>query len=159
MFREFFQLFTADHYFERYELRFKRGFGFEKEERRDLSMRMPLRFVWGLKPADGGDALDPADKGRMELDPDFDPATPDAQRWMLRFCEDVRRQRFFDASVQGPALSNCFLHTFKEWMDRRCKDSLSGENRYGIHRMENIVPLLKWQHLRSTNDKKIIGLC
>ena len=135
----------------RYDHTFKAVFGFEKEEKRDVSMRMPLRFVWGLRPRDDGDPLDPAERGSLSVDPDFDISSKDAQRWMLKFCEDVRKQvrkrklqccvgifaishlshiwqPFFAPSV-GPSLSNCFIQTFKEWMDMRCKDPLSGINR------------------------------
>ncbi len=50
-------------------------------------MRMPLRFVWGVRAKDKGSHLDPGDKGELELDPDFDASTSDAQRWMLDFCQ------------------------------------------------------------------------
>lgn len=45
--------------FERYDLEFKGSFGFEKEMKRDVSMRMPLRFIWGIRPVDNGDHLNP----------------------------------------------------------------------------------------------------
>ena len=89
---------------------------------------MPLRFVWGLTPADDGDFLDPSDKGRLVVDPTFNPSTGDAQRWLLQFCMDIRRQPFYAATL-GPLLSNCFMETFKDWMERRCKDELSGTDR------------------------------
>ncbi len=86
------RLFPADHPFERYEWEFRRRFGFERRQARDVSLRMPLRFVWGVRPQDDGNSLDPGDKGKLVYDQDFDISTPDAQRWMLRFCEDVRKQ-------------------------------------------------------------------
>ncbi len=94
--QEDFQLFRRDHYFERYDRQFRSAFGFERAEKRDVSMRMPLRFVWGLRPEDDGDRLDPSDRGRLHLDPGFDMATKDAQRWLLKFCEDVRKQVCID---------------------------------------------------------------
>ena len=33
-------------------------------------------------------------------------------RWMLNFCEQIRRQPFFKPTM-GPLLSNCFMETFK----------------------------------------------
>ena len=77
---ETFQLLLNEHVFEKYDRVFSRRFGFEEDLRRDLGMRMPLRFVWGLKPVDDGDYLNPADKGSIEMDPDFDISTSDAQR-------------------------------------------------------------------------------
>jgi len=123
--QEDFQLFPSHHYFERYELEFKRQFGFERAASRDVSMRMPLRFVWGLVPTDDGDALDPESRGQVAMDPLFDPATADAQRWLLRFCQEVRSRPFFAPSA-GPSLSNCYIQTFRDWMDRRCRDELGG---------------------------------
>ena len=57
-----FQLFTSDHVFEKYDRVFKRRFAFEQAEARDLSFRMPLRFVWGVLPRDTGDHFDPGDR-------------------------------------------------------------------------------------------------
>ena len=55
------------------------------------SMRMPLRFVWGVEAVDNGDFLDPGDKGRMVPDERFDLSSSEAQRWMLSFCKELRR--------------------------------------------------------------------
>lgn len=123
-----FQLFKASHIFEKYDLVYKRYFGFEKDEQQDLSYKMPLRFIWGIQPLDEGSYLDPGSRGKMVLDPEFDISSTDSQRWMLRFCQQVRKQPFYKPT-QGPLLSNCFMETFKQWMERRCKDELTGEDR------------------------------
>ena len=52
--KEEFQLFKASHIFEKYDLVYKKYFGFEKAEQQDYSYKMPLRFVWGIKPVDLG---------------------------------------------------------------------------------------------------------
>ena len=57
----------------------------------NISMRMPLRFVWGVEAVDNGDFLDPGDKGRMVADERFDLSSSEAQRWMLSFCKELRR--------------------------------------------------------------------
>ena len=119
----------ASHIFEKYDLVYRRYFGFEKEEQQDLSYKMPLRFIWGIQPLDKGSYLDPGSKGDLILDSEFDISSTDSQRWMLRFCQQVRKQTFYKPT-QGPLLSNCFMETFKEWMERRCKDELTGEDRY-----------------------------
>lgn len=126
--KEQFQLFRSDHIFERYDLVYKRHFGFEKDEQQDISYKMPLRFVWGIKAVDSGDYLNPGSRGDLQLDPDFDISSTDSQRWMLRFCEQVRKQPFFKPTL-GPLLSNCFMETFKEWMKRRCRDEITNEDR------------------------------
>ena len=38
------------------------------------------------------------------------------------------RQSFYSPSP-GPMLSNCFMETFSEWMERPCKEGLTGEDR------------------------------
>jgi hypothetical protein len=126
--KEQFQLFKSDHIFEKYDLVYKKYFGFEKDEQQDISYKMPLRFIWGIKPVDYGNYLDPSSKGILEYDSEFDVSSTDSQRWMLRFCEQVRKQPFYKHTL-GPLLSNCFMETFKEWMERRCKDDLTGEDR------------------------------
>ena len=90
---------------------------------------MPLRFVWGVQAVDEGRYLDPADKGRLQLDSTFNIASTRAQKWMLGFCEEIVKQPFYlqpFASIgMGPlTLSNCFMQTFKGWMERRCYDDL-----------------------------------
>ena len=75
-------------------------------------MKMPLRFIWGVKPVDNGDYLNPGDKGQLEMDHSFDISSSEAQRWMLKFCEDMRKQLFYSPTI-GPLLSNCFMQTFK----------------------------------------------
>ncbi len=110
--KEQFQLFKAEHIFERYDLVYKRNFGFEKDEQADISYKMPLRFIWGIKPVDYGNALDPSSKGKVEFDPDFEISSQESQKWMLGFCESVRKQPFYKPTL-GPLLSNCFMETFK----------------------------------------------
>ena len=78
--KEQFQLFKASHIFEKYELVYKRYFGFEKDEQQDISYKMPLRFVWGIKPLDQGDFLDPQSKGKIAYDKSFDISSTDSQR-------------------------------------------------------------------------------
>ena len=97
--KEQFQLFKASHIFERYDLIYRRHFGFEKDEQQDISYKMPLRFIWGIKAQDDGDYLDPSSKGRVTYDPQFDISNTDSQRWMLRFCEQVRKQPFFKPTL------------------------------------------------------------
>ena len=79
----------------RYDLNYKHYFGFEKDDQADVSFKMPLRFVWGVKDVDDGDYLDPGDRGLIRFDPTFDVSSADAQRWMLRFCQQLRKQKFY----------------------------------------------------------------
>ena len=81
--KEQFQLFKPSHIFEKYELVYKRYFGFEKDEQQDISYKMPLRFVWGIQPLDEGDYLDPASKGEISYDKSFDISSTDSQRFVV----------------------------------------------------------------------------
>lgn len=91
-------------------------------------MQLPLRFVWGVIPVDNGNHLDPQSTGHVELDNAFDMSQPEAQAWLLDFCQDVRRQPFYQPTI-GPMLSNCFIETFKDWMKRSCTDPINGKDR------------------------------
>ncbi|KAG7174801.1 protein dispatched homolog 1-like isoform X2 [Homarus americanus] len=123
-----FQLFSRDHVFEQYDLEYKYKFWFERNLRSDIVNRLPVRIVWGIKPVDNGDYLNPASKGTLEFDDNFDVAQPESQEWLLNFCRDLRNQTFY-MSTLGPLLPHCFIETFKAWMNRRCIDPVTGVNR------------------------------
>ena len=79
---------------------------------------MPLRFVWGVKDIDDGDFLDPGDRGLIRFDPSFDVSSADAQRWMLRFCQQLRKQKFYKYVKQIKrffSLLSCLLSFDHEW--------------------------------------------
>ncbi|XP_065203153.1 protein dispatched isoform X2 [Planococcus citri] len=125
-----FQLFERKHPFEQYDLIFQDRFRFShvfSEE--NIDQKLPLRFVWGILPTDTGNYLDPLSRGKLHMDPKFDLASNDSQEWLFRFCRRLRMQPFYQATM-GPTLSNCFIETFKKWMDRECVDPIDGTNRY-----------------------------
>ena len=122
------QLLTSDHPFEKYELEFKNKFGFEQSFQREHSINMPLRFVWGSVPQDNGNHLNPGDKGTLLLDPNFEISSKESQSWMYKFCNSLKKQRFYKFNHGDLQLSNCFIITFKEWMYRPCYNDLSKEN-------------------------------
>ena len=49
-------------------------------------------------------------------------------RFFTQFPPCSGRQSFYSPSP-GPMLSNCFMETFSEWMERPCKAGLTGEDR------------------------------
>ncbi|XP_069672503.1 protein dispatched [Periplaneta americana] len=120
-----FQLFDSHHPFERYDLVYRDKFWFERLQKIDsedgLNSKLPLRFVWGVMPIDNGDYLDPGTRGTLIYDETFDMAAPESQRWLLGFCQRLRMQSFFQPML-GPLLPNCFITSFKSWMQRRCRD-------------------------------------
>lgn len=121
---EEFQIFPSDHLFERYDIVFKEQFSFEKMKKTVLHSKIPLRFVWGVKPVDNGDYLNPYSKGELVLDETFNVAAPASQEWLLGFCHRLRGQPFYQSTL-GLLLPNCFIETFKEWMSRQCSDPFS----------------------------------
>lgn len=88
-----------------------------------------MRFVWGILPVDNGNYLNPEALGNIELDPGFDIADPESQKWLLQFCRNLRSQPFYQSTF-GPLLSNCFIETFEDWMNNRhCIDPIDHTDR------------------------------
>ncbi|XP_029662048.1 protein dispatched-like [Formica exsecta] len=125
-----FQLFHSTHQFERYDLIYSRRFWFERYEMIGSDAEvLPLRFVWGIKPIDNGDYLDPNKRGTPDYDTTFDISNPRSQLWLQRFCKNLRNQPFY-RNTMGPLLTNCFIESLYLWMQRRCKDPVDSDIEY-----------------------------
>ncbi|XP_012135069.1 protein dispatched isoform X1 [Megachile rotundata] len=124
-----FQLFDSSHPFEKYDLIYSRKFWFEKHESIDNGDVLPLRFVWGIKPIDNGNYLDPDLIGTPEWDESFDVSDPDSQLWLEKFCLNLRAQPFYRGTL-GPLLPNCFIDRLHKWMRRRCEDPINPRINY-----------------------------
>lgn len=133
------QLLTRGHPFEQYDKHLRKQFAFERAKMGDLGGKareiwdydtldtMPVRVVFGLQAADTGDHFEPYDRGTLQFDAKFDITDPHAQIWLLDFCQKLRNQRFIHPSA-SPDLTNCFMTTFKSWMDNRsCQDPIRPE--------------------------------
>ena len=128
---EEFQIFSSDHYFERYDFEFKNQFWFKRirDKNDDLMYYLPIRVVFGVRAEDNGDQLNPWSRGSLHLDPNFDISSEESQLWLIRFCKQIRSQSFYRSTI-GPLLSNCFIETFKDWMENReCIDAINGFDR------------------------------
>ena len=77
------------------------------------------------------------DRGGLVLDKDFGMSLQSSQRWLARFCSRLAKQPFYHDPLIGAssllgriplALSNCFIENFREWMERPCRDTLTGED-------------------------------
>jgi hypothetical protein len=124
---EEFQIFSANHLFEKYDFEYKNQFWFKraKDKNESYLYLMPIRIVFGVKASDNGDLLNPSSRGSLEFDENFDISTPSAQLWLIQFCKELRNQSFYKPTI-GPLLSNCFIETFKSWIDdRRCNDGIN----------------------------------
>lgn len=124
-----FQLFQTSHPFEQYDINYREKFLFERFGR-DIGVgsRMPLRWIWGIKPIDNGNHMDPFSKGKLIFDDEFNISNPESQIWLLEFCAKIKRQSFYQPTL-GPLLPNCFIESFKMFMSRRCIDNLDKINR------------------------------
>ena len=119
---EEFQIFHSNHPFEKYDFEYKNKFWFSRAKSDSDISTMPIRVVFGVKPIDNGDYLNPFNRGTLQFDQDFNIAYPQAQVWLLEFCKEIRNHDYYHPTI-GPLLSNCFIETFKSWMeDLRCID-------------------------------------
>lgn len=144
-----FQIFSSSHIFERFDLKYKNDFWFLRydkfpvgeKKQNDLaqtqtlvqsSFVLPIRIIFGVLPTDNGDVLNPFDRGVLEFDSNFNMTSASSQAWLLEFCRDIRVQPFYRPTM-GPMLTNCFIETFKSWMDnRKCSEIVGNEvvNKY-----------------------------
>jgi len=69
------------------------------------------KVIWGLKPADTGDHLDPSNWTTLVLDETFDPKSADAQSYLLNFCD-----RLFETFGQVSEDYQCPMVEFDEWL-------------------------------------------
>lgn len=132
------QLLSRKHAFEQYDKNLKRQFAFERAKQgevigtsvklfQETPETLPVRIVFGIKPTDNGNHFDPHDRGTLKFDQKFDFTDPKVQIWLLEFCQKLRQQRFIHPSSMAD-MSNCFLDTFKSWMDARsCRDPVRPE--------------------------------
>lgn len=129
------QLLSSKHAFEQYDKTIKRQFAFERVKLGESTSSssfvyeppdtLPVRIVFGVKPTDNGNHLDPYDRGSLVFDPKFDFSDPNTQIWLRDFCQKLRNQRFIHPT-NAPDSTSCFIESFKSWMETRsCKDPIS----------------------------------
>ncbi|XP_055384764.1 protein dispatched [Condylostylus longicornis] len=124
-----FQLFISDHPFEAYDAQFKDLFWFEKLATAIDNPKLPLRFVWGIKPVDDGDFLNPYSRGELYFDNNFNVSDVESQVWLLNFCRKLKQESFYGIPTFGVLLPNCFIENFITWMDRKCLDRMDNADR------------------------------
>lgn len=94
----------------------------------NVNLKLPLRFVWGVVPQDNGNHLEPQSLGTLKLDDGFNMSAPESQEWLLKFCQNLKKQPFYQPEM-GVLLPNCFIESFINWMERRCKDEFEDIDR------------------------------
>ena len=113
-----FQVFSADHPLEVYDLKIRDLFWFEKAAGGSIPT-MPMTIVWGVRAVDNGYHLNPHSRGTIEFDNTFNVGTERAQAWLYGFCQRLRGTKFYQLS-SGTQLTNCFIEHFKKFMERGC---------------------------------------
>ncbi|KAI1287705.1 Protein dispatched -like protein 1 [Halotydeus destructor] len=124
------QTFKSSHPFESYDLIYRDKFAFNELVSEDDQSAFPISFVFGVRPSDTGSYVDPSDRGELVFDEQFDMSSKESQAWLLKFCKKVRNSTFYKP-IAGPLLGNCFIETFKTWMEERpCFDNITDLSNY-----------------------------
>uniref|UniRef100_A0A8D0HID6 Dispatched RND transporter family member 2 n=1 Tax=Sphenodon punctatus TaxID=8508 RepID=A0A8D0HID6_SPHPU len=111
------QVFRLSHPFERYDAEYCHQFMFERLEHGE-GQRMPVTLVWGILPVDNGDHFNPKSNGTLVMDTTFTIQNPEAQKWLLEFCQKVKNQTFYFSDLEHRS-TVCFVEEFHRWMDSR----------------------------------------
>ncbi|XP_061700343.1 protein dispatched homolog 2 [Syngnathoides biaculeatus] len=120
------QLFRSNHPFERYDAEYRHMFMFERQmSGEDRPQTMTL--VWGIKPTDNGNHLNPKSNGSLVLDPDFRMSEPGAQVWLRNLCGHVQNQSFYAAPSpedRHTMIDNiCFVEQLLHWVSfKKCSE-------------------------------------
>ncbi|NXN08143.1 DISP2 protein, partial [Indicator maculatus] len=111
------QVFRLSHPFERYDSEYCHQFMFQRLERGE-GQRMPVTIIWGILPVDNGDHFNPKSNGTLVTDVTFTIQTPDAQKWLLEFCQKVKNKTFYYPDTEQKS-TVCFMEVFLRWMGSR----------------------------------------
>ncbi|XP_053129391.1 protein dispatched homolog 2 [Hemicordylus capensis] len=111
------QVFRLSHPFERYDSEYCNEFMFQRVEQGE-DLHMPVTLVWGILPVDNGDHFNPRSNGTLVMDAAFTAENPEAQRWLLGFCQKVKNQTFYYSDLEQKS-TVCFMEAFHRWMDSR----------------------------------------
>ncbi|XP_032804368.2 protein dispatched homolog 1-like [Petromyzon marinus] len=130
-----FRVFAPSHPFERYDAEHRALFAFERAGRPGSGggddLALPVTLIWGVVPEDNGDPLNPADRGKLVLDPGFDVASAESQLWLLDFCRRLRNHSLYLHREREADFSGCFIETFKQWMESEdCDDAVDDQHRH-----------------------------
>lgn len=121
------QLFRSSHPFERYDAEYRHMFMFERQ-RDGEDKPVAVTLIWGVRPTDNGNHLNPRSNGSLVLDPDFNMSRPEAQLWLRDLCGRVQNQSFYFAPLRedGDAIVDnvCLVEQLIHWLSiRRCSES------------------------------------
>ncbi|XP_068608482.1 protein dispatched homolog 2 [Brachionichthys hirsutus] len=118
------QLFRSSHPFERYDAEYRHMFMFERQ-RNGEDKPVTLTLVWGIKPTDNSDHLNPKSNRSLVLDPDFNMTRPDSQVWLRDLCGRIQNRSFYSPPSTDAETDNiCLVENLIQWVSlRRCSES------------------------------------
>ncbi|KAH9509161.1 Protein dispatched 1 [Bulinus truncatus] len=116
-----FQVFSSNHLIEHYDLQLSERFPFELKKHDDNRQEFYVTIVWGVLAKDNGDPLDPKNRGSLTFDPDFDLASPNAQKWILQFCSRLRNSDFY-LQTSHSSYTDCLPENFQKFMAQNCSN-------------------------------------
>ena len=97
-------MWSRSHPVEQYRL-LKDQFAFDEEARgANGSVKMSLRFVWGVLALQQAALLDPGNTGPVVMDDTFNVSDSLSQMWMLNFCVVLKKQDFFNNATTAGKL-------------------------------------------------------
>lgn len=73
----------------------------------------PGYVIWGVIPADTGNAANPASWTQLVLDETFDPSSIESQTYLLNFCDRFFAEDFADYTEDG---YECGINSFDVWL-------------------------------------------
>lgn len=71
--------------------------------------------MWGVKPADTGDQLNPASFTQLVLDESFDPSKTEAQIYLRDFCDKLFATEYAQPADDSP----CPINSFDQWLQQQ----------------------------------------
>ncbi|XP_067938423.1 protein dispatched homolog 1-like [Watersipora subatra] len=106
---DMFQVLSANHPFEVFDLQVKPEFAVSADRG-----RLPIIFVFGVNPQFNGQYFKVSSTGALVLRPLPKLSAPKTQLWFSDFCYELRQQPFFDQSQHQPV--GCFIEEMRASM-------------------------------------------
>lgn len=83
------------------------------------TFKIPIRFVWGVEAIDDGNYLIPSSRGNLHLENNFTISSKESQNWFFNFCNELRKQDFYQAQNVPAILPSCFIENLIDNMNKR----------------------------------------
>ncbi len=112
-----FALFKKDSIIETWFLDVKYKFRYSYISRHSAG-GIEMSAIFGIKSRDTGNHMDPDSIGDLEFESLFDLSLPDAQKWMLNFCNKIKSESIVNREIMGR--KKCTLDIFYSFVSKSC---------------------------------------